>query len=115
MVNARRKGKVYEQTVGRWFRGRGHEVRRARGGEHQPDGDILGMDGWVIECKNRKNVSDAIRMAVDQAKGIAKGRWWVAIVKRPQKPVEDSYAIMDLQQWENLYRLVSAKTEGSDT
>lgn len=98
-ANARRKGAHWELSINKYLRSRGLNMRRARGGEHQPHGDLIGLPGWVLEAKNHKNLADGIRRGMDQVQTIRAGRKAAVIHKRPRKPINEAYVIMRLDQW----------------
>ena len=58
-MNSNRKGKTFERWVARYLREKGHEnARRGQqyhGGADSPD--VVGLDGFHIECKNTERWS----------------------------------------------------------
>jgi len=56
---SKRKGSQYERDVVKWLISMGYPcAERAYGaGRHDDVGDIDGIDGVVIECKNEKRIN----------------------------------------------------------
>lgn len=96
-----RKGKEHEKATRRYLERRGFErAERTSRGVAQPNGDIVGIPGFVIECKNLKDIARALREGVDQAVAAAEEGldYPLAVVKRPLHGIEDAYAVMPLAE-----------------
>ena len=112
MTGARgnRKGKDFERAVVNYLNDEldRTDIRREQAGHTRDLGDIRGIAGWTLECKNRKNISDAVRVGVDEAAIEAEHAGttlYAAIVKRPNKPVGDAYVVMPLHRYAELLRM----------
>ena len=88
-MNSNIKGKQFERWVARYLRNAGHESAR-RGQQHRggPDSpDVIGLDGFHVECKNTEKwrpydfMAQAERDAADGEKPI------VIAKKNRQKPL----------------------------
>ena len=114
MVNARAKGMAYERTIRNYLASEGFEVERTKNGSKQPSGDLVGLDGWHIETKNTKNLATSIREAIDQATAIkSPDKFGLAIVKRPGlSHPEESYAVMRLGEFVDVWRMVTMVKDG---
>ena len=53
---AKRKGSEYERLIVNYLRAQGYEVDRTRAGWSDDRGDIHGIQGVVLECKNHKTI-----------------------------------------------------------
>ena len=116
MVNARAKGMSYERLIRTFFLSYGIRLERTKNGAKQPHGDLLGLDGFYIEVKNQRNLATSIREAVDQAKAIkSPDKFGLAIIKRPgiSDPGE-SYAVMRLAEFVEVWRMVAMVMDGQD-
>lgn len=69
-ASARRKGRAGEQELVRYLRDRGFDVRRNLDQVRDGGSDVLGFDGFAVECKR----SERLRVweAVEQAAAAAK-------------------------------------------
>ena len=96
-VAPRRKGSQWECDVRDYLRSRGYQADRAYGAGRPDDvGDIDGIPGFHIECKNHRRMD--LAGWIDQAsegKGVP-----TLIVKRPRQPVGEAYVVMRLKDWE---------------
>ena len=101
MVNVRAKGMAFERLIRNYLASEGVELERTKNGAKQPDGDLVGLDGFHIEVKNQRNLATSIREAIDQTTAIkSPDKFGLAIVKRPgiSDPGE-SYAVMRLTEF----------------
>jgi hypothetical protein len=78
-----------------------------------PPPDVRGIDGWVIECKNRSDhqyarLGEAIDQLIDEMEvtGDAHG---AVISNRRGRPIEDAYVVMRLGDWANVIAGVRAQ------
>jgi len=102
------KGSQYERDVVKWLRSYGFPcAERAYGaGRHDDVGDIDGIDGVVIECKNEKRINipgylqelDDEMIHADAETGV------VLVKKRGTTNVSESYAIMPAWLWADLLK-----------
>ena len=97
--NAKAKGSLWERTVAQYFRERGYSkvTRRFGAGQRYDTGDLSGIEGVCIEAKALKTITLASIMdEVHAEKANAGASIGVAVVKRRQRPVQDSYAVLTL-------------------
>jgi Holliday junction resolvase len=98
---SKRKGTSFESAVVGYLQTHGFPAaeRRALAGTADK-GDVAGIHGVVLECKNEKAIS--LASYVEEARVEARNahaRWWAAVVKR--RGIGDpgeSYAVMPLAQ-----------------
>lgn len=103
MSVARAKGTAFESAcrdvLKRWF----PHCERAPLWGGADRGDLLGVPGFVIQCRNTKTMDlagaldDARKQAAHNGGGIP-----VAIVKRRGKHVRQAYVVMELADWAEL-------------
>ena len=100
------KGSQWERDVAKYFNERGYpDVERRYGaGATLDKGDINGVKDTVLECKNHAKISlsEFMEEALIEQKN-AKKRFGVSVIKRRGKNVKDSYVVMTLEQWIDLY------------
>lgn len=112
---SKQKGTSWEVAVRDYLKERGFSgaERVAQAGANDL-GDIIGVPGFAIECKSRKDFSTSVAASVDEA-GVAllnrvdrgdKVSFGVGIVKRKRRPVEDGYCIIPLKFMVTIMRLV---------
>jgi hypothetical protein len=96
-----RKGDQFERDVVQyltpwWPRA---ERRRARG-VRLDRGDLVGIDGWVVECKDHASIDLAgfVDQAAQEAENAGVSRY-VAVVKRRRRGIDQAYAVMPLRVW----------------
>src|SRR5437879_1715176 len=101
---SRAKGDEFERAVVAFLRANGHGyVERAYGaGRIDDHGDIDGIVGWTVQCRNRGRID--LAGALDDAErqrrtGITATPWVCAILKRRGRPVHDAYVVMTLAQF----------------
>ena len=95
------KGTAFETAVVDYLRSHGqpHAERRALSGG-KDKGDVTGVPGAMIECKNEKTVTlgayaDEVKVQTANA-GASLG---VAVVKRRNRGPGDAYVLMSLSQF----------------
>lgn len=93
-----RKGAKYEQDVADYLNEYlpGCVERRVKNGR-KDRGDIAGIPGWVLECKNTKviDLPGALKEAEREAEN-AGVTHFAAVVNRKQKHISDSYFVVPL-------------------
>jgi Holliday junction resolvase len=96
---SKRLGTQFETAVVRYLSSFGLAVRRTPPSPADI-GDIDGLDGYAIQCKNcqRLEIPHWIQQAKQQAQRAGKPHG-VVVVKRRGKPIKDSFVIMDLETW----------------
>ena len=102
---SKRKGSAFELDVVRYFQANGFPYAERAYGAGRPDdrGDIDGIPGWVVECKNHKAIDLAGWCTEATAEAVnARSHWWCVIAKRRNRPVADSYVILSLAQFARL-------------
>ncbi len=101
----KRKGSAYERDVVGYLRGHGFpEAERAYGAGRPDDvGDIANVPGVTMEVKNHNHID--LASFVDEAEHEAENArtpYGVAVVKRRQRPVAESYVVMTLETFTRL-------------
>lgn len=92
------KGRGFERDTANFWMDAGFlwaDRKTKRGKRDQ--GDVTGVEGWTLECKNDKTIN--LAGAVDEAAIEAANAgtpWFAAIVKRRGKNVRDAYVVMPL-------------------
>lgn len=98
MSASKRKGSAFERDVVAYLVGHGFPwaERRALAG-NLDKGDIAGVPGVVLECKNTKalDLAGAINEAEAEARN-AGVSIFAAVIKRRQRPAGDAYVVMPL-------------------
>ena len=99
--SATRKGNRYNHEVVQFLKGCGWDgAERLVAGESADRGDVTGVDGWVIECKNHKTLRFGEWCDELPAKIKAAGaRHGVVIAKRARRETYESYAVMPLHSF----------------
>lgn len=101
------RGTAWETAVVRYLNDHGfpHVERRSlRGGRDR--GDIAGIPGLVLECKDEKTIELAgylDELMTETAN--ADTEHGAVIVKRRRRPVGDGYAVMDLARYAVLLKM----------
>lgn len=99
------KGSQWERDVAKYFNERGypHVERRYGAGNTLDKGDINGLPGFVIECKNLGRVTLASIMDETlKEQQNAKLPYGIAIIKRRNRPAKDAYVVLTFEQFINL-------------
>lgn len=109
MSRNKAKGTRYESAIVAYLNAQGMRAYRPAQAGAKDTGDIHGIPLFAVQCKDWQRVTDAIREGVDGAEtqrmnlGVPFG---VAFVKRARKPVEHGYAVMRIDRFIELLRLV---------
>ncbi len=113
MVNASAKGSRFERDVCHYLNDHaGTDCQRIAtsggSGGFSGGGDITGLDGVHIECKNFRNETASFREGICQVTTDAekKDKDYILFIKRNSKPVKESYAILSV---EHLTKLLKRK------
>jgi Holliday junction resolvase len=105
---SKRKGSQYERDVVKWLVTNGYPcAERAYGaGRHDDVGDIDGIDGVVVECKNEKKIDlSGYLKELDNEMTHADAETGVVLIKkRGTTNVSESYAVMPAQLWVDLLK-----------
>jgi Holliday junction resolvase len=104
---ARRKGNAWENEVTKAFQANGFRAasRLASPGEKRDIGDIGGIPGFTIECKNHKEYK--FGLWIDQLKhAMARSatRWGAVVVKRRMVGVRGAMVVMEFDLFVDLIR-----------
>jgi predicted lipoprotein len=95
------KGTAWESSVVEYLRDHGHPYAERRALTGSADkGNVSGIPGVVVECKNAKTVTlgayaDEVKVETANA-GASLG---VAVVKRRNRGPADAYVVMSLEQF----------------
>lgn len=98
MSRAKAKGTRFETDVVEVFRAAGfpYVERRASNGTRDR-GDLTGLPGWVVECKNTTRIDLGEFMAETEVEAKHAGcADHALIVKRRMRPARDAYAVVPL-------------------
>jgi hypothetical protein len=101
----KRKGDTFERDVVAVLRAHGfpHAERVLRLGAHEDRGDVDGLVGFHVDCKNQKRHDFAGWL--DACKREAcDGVIPVVVVKRRLKPIADAYVVLELGAFADLIR-----------
>jgi hypothetical protein len=101
---SKKKGTAWEAAVVDYLRAHGqpHAERRALTG-NADKGDITGIPGVMVECKNEAKVT--LGAYADEVKiqtANAHASIGAAVVKRRNRPPGDAYVLMSLRQFADL-------------
>lgn len=106
---SKRRGTQWEVDIrdfaNRVLKHRTTAYRPAQDG-HKDTGDIHGVSPFVLQAKNWRDTTSALRVGVDGAVKQAKHageKWGVAVVKRARKGVGEGYAVMRFEDWLGFY------------
>ena len=103
---SKQKGTAFETLVATYLREVFPSVERAPAQGSHDRGDIFGVPGFTVECKNRRDLAAGLAEGVDQAvaESVNAGTSWsVAVVKRPRRGEPgDQYAVMPLWQFRQI-------------
>ena len=95
---SRAKGTAYEVLVRDYFQDHGwSDCHRLATRAAHDLGDLTGIPRFAIECRDRQKQSLALN--VDDAEERARNKrvdFGCAVMKRPRRPVGDSYVLMSL-------------------
>ena len=97
-ASRRRKGAEFERAVVKKLKALGfRKAERIISDGREDKGDITGVLGFHVECKNHQNFGQAIRDGLDQAQA-AKDPWLTALViaKRPNKNINHAIVAFEL-------------------
>lgn len=103
----KRKGSAYEREVAAFLRDNGFPEadRRYGAGVQYDKGDLVGVPGVTIECKNQVKIDlagfldEALVEAVN-----ARTKYGVAVIKRRRRSTGDSYVVLSLSQFVELLK-----------
>jgi hypothetical protein len=115
---SKERGTAWEIAVASYLNSQGHPTveRRAQRGRNDA-GDLTGLPGWVIGCKDEQRIDLAAYMdellaqlandwrarAAQVTMPTMRERPWpsygVQVVKRRRKPVSRAYVVMSLEQF----------------
>lgn len=105
-MSSKSKGDAFERAVVAELRecGHVHVERGYRLGAHSDRGDIDGLAGFLVECKDcaRHELAVWIDEAVSEAE--ACGAIPVLVVKRRRAPVSRAYVVLELRTFAHLLR-----------
>lgn len=116
-ASAKRKGSGYENAVVTFLRGNGFPFAERRlAGATLDRGDVAGIPGLVVECKNhaRMQIGDWVTELTQEMRNDPHCRTGVVIhKKRGTTDVGDHYATMPVSVWLDLYKRAN-RTEKED-
>lgn len=95
------KGWRFEHLIQEGLEEAGYDVVRPRAGQPQDEGDIIGVSGWTIQCKDHKTLS--LGSWIDQTKQQkihGKTPWYALIIKRKRTTdFKKQFVLMEVEQW----------------
>ena len=109
------KGTRWENAVAAHLRGAGYaEVYRLAPAGADDCGDLGGIPEVAFECRDRQRQELARNLDDANDRARCKGsRWGVAVMKRPQRPTEAAYVLMDLATFVDLLGEALLSSRGS--
>ena len=100
MSREKARGDQFERDVVKVLRANGHPYaeRALRLGAHDDHGDIAGLPGFHLECKDhgRIELGAWLSLAAAEARCIASHPTAVLVVKRRMRPTAEAYTVMEL-------------------
>lgn len=102
MTRAKDKGTRWESAVVAFLNACGVRAYRPAQSGFADQGDVHGVSPFILQCKDWRDVTSALREGVDgaQVQAVNAGeRYGVAVVKRARKPVGEAYAVMHLEDF----------------
>ncbi len=107
MNRAKQKGTAFEVRVRDYLNGRGAQLYRPAPAGSRDCGDLIGMAGWVIECKNVKgpDLAGAMDEALRERDNEDTAAMACVIKHRNRANVRRAYVVMELEQWATLVGL----------
>lgn len=100
MTAQKDKGAKWERDIVAFLKSRGVAAYRPHAEGFHDVGDVHGVSPFVIQAKDWRDVTGAIREGLDGAQvqaGNSGETYGVAVVKRARKPAADAYAVMRLE------------------
>lgn len=105
MTAQKQKGTRWESAVVAYLNSRGIRAYRPAQAGFKDVGDVHGVSPFILQCKDFRDVTAAVREGVDGATVQAANageRYGVAVVKRARKGPADAYVVMRLEDWARL-------------
>jgi hypothetical protein len=103
---SKRKGSKWEADVRDWLsEATGQRVERIPAGASADKGDLSGIDGVAVECKDVAKIELAriVDESIVEAGNVGDDTLPLAVIKRRRKGAADAYAVMPLWAWVILY------------
>lgn len=100
MTAAKDKGTRWETAVVAFLNDKGVRAYRPAQSGFRDHGDVHGVSPFVIQAKDWRDVTSALREGLDGVQLQVKNAgetYGVAVVKRARKPAADAYAVMRLE------------------
>src|SRR5665213_3000321 len=101
----KRKGSQFERDVVAYLRANGHPYAERAYGAGRPDdvGDVDGVVGWTIECKNHRALElSAWLTEAEHERANGRRRFAAVVFKRRNRPTSDTYVLLDLATFARL-------------
>lgn len=101
------KGSRWEAAVRDYLAAElGVRVERVAAGASEDRGDLVGVEGWAVECKDvaRHDFAGWVDEATVEAANVGVGVLPVVVAKRRQRPVRDGYVVVPLWVWVEVLR-----------
>lgn len=94
----KRKGTAHETAIVNYLTENGIDARRVVQMGRLDQGDIHSESDWILEAKNCKDItpSEFVRQAIREAQNAGR-RFGVAVVKKRNANIRDSYVMTDLE------------------
>ena len=110
MADSRRVGAVFESEVVAFLQDRGLPVERSRGLEGARDvGDVLGLDRWVLDCKDHGVLKLAAWLRqVAKERSNASKPFGAAVVRKRGGSVAESYVVLSLEDFVRLEKYLGS-------
>lgn len=110
MSAQKRKGTAHETAIVNYLTSQGISARRVVQTGRYDQGDIHAGEDWVLEAKNCKDItpSEFVRQAIREAKN-ADRPFGVAVVKKRNANIKDSYVMTDLETFVRILRMLKGE------
>lgn len=97
----KRNGDKYERDVAHYLAALGFgAARMLRTGAHDDLGDIIGVDGALIDCKRRADVAHLSGWLDEACREAAASELLpLVVIRRVRRNVGDSYCVQTLSHW----------------
>jgi hypothetical protein len=112
---SKRKGSAWEVRVRDFLRTHGFPLAERLPSEGAKDrGDISGVPGWTIECKNHRALALAEWCDEAEKEAIAAGVYrWAVVFPRKAHQTRKAYCVLPLWCLAELMQQTATKTEGA--
>lgn len=108
------KGTAFETAVVRYLNSRGIPCERRALQGINDKGDVAGIPGWVLECKNHRSIALASWASEAERERLqASEFYWAVVHKRYRRGTDESYVTIPLSTFADLIGGPGSKPEPS--